>query len=78
MFVWCAIGKNVRRFAVLVENSDVALISGYMVEKFSFLQHTQTRLVVDLYFILENLHYYVNEPISAQQTFNHHAVSITA
>lgn len=64
---------------VLVENSDVALISGYMVEKFPFLQHTQTRLVVDLYdpFILENLHYYVNEPISAQETFNHHALSIT-
>ena len=64
---------------VLVENSDVALISGYMVEKFPSLQHTQTRLVVDLYdpFILENLHYHVNEPISAQETFNHHAVGIT-
>lgn len=64
---------------VLIENSDVALVSGYMVEKFPFLQHTQTRLVVDLYdpFILENLHYYLNEPISAQETFNHHAVSIT-
>ena len=64
---------------VLVENSDVALVSGYMVEKFPFLANTKTHLVVDLYdpFILENLHYYVNEPLAAQETFNHHALKIT-
>ena len=64
---------------VLVENCDVALISGYMVEKFPFLHTTRTRLVVDLYdpFILENLHYYQNEPMGNQQVMNTHAVKIT-
>ena len=64
---------------VLVENSAVALISGYMVEKFPFLQHTRTRLVVDFYdpFVLENLHYYTSDPLSAQERFNRQAVGIT-
>ena len=64
---------------VLVENSDVALISGYMVEKFPFLETTHTRLVVDLYdpFVLENLHYYLNEPIKTQERLNEQAVAIT-
>ncbi len=64
---------------ILVENSNVVLISGYMVEKFPFLKHTRARLVVDLYdpFVLENLHYYLHEPIQAQETLNDHAVSIT-
>ncbi|HBE16937.1 MAG TPA: hypothetical protein DEG17_11830 [Cyanobacteria bacterium UBA11149] len=64
---------------LLVENSDIALVSGYMVEQFPFLQLTQTRIVVDLYdpFVLENLHYYVNEPMAAQESLNQHAVDIT-
>lgn len=80
-------GLNVLRYAennpatlqVLVENCDVALISGYMVEKFPFLHTTSTRLVVDLYdpFILENLHYYLNEPLNSQQAINKQAITIT-
>jgi len=64
---------------VLVDNSDVALISGYMVQKFPFLETTQTRLVVDLYdpFVLENLHYYLQEPMEAQEHLNTQAVEIT-
>ncbi len=64
---------------VLVENSDIALVSGYMVEKFTFLHSTRTRLVVDLYdpTILENLHYYLNEPLDSQQALNRHGVHIT-
>lgn len=64
---------------VLVENCDIALISGYMVEKFPFLHTTATRLVVDLYdpTILENLHYYLDEPLDAQTALNRHGVAIT-
>ena len=64
---------------VLVENSDVALVSGYMVEKFPFLAYTPARLVIDLYdpFVLENLHYYLHEPLENQRKLNEHAVSIT-
>ncbi|MFH1632553.1 MAG: glycosyltransferase family 4 protein [Chloroflexota bacterium] len=64
---------------VLVENSDIVLVSGYMVEKFPFLETTSTRLVVDLYapFILENLHYYLDEPMNYQQAVNSQAVAIT-
>ena len=64
---------------VLVENSDVALVANYMVEKFPFLSNTRTRLVVDLYdpTILENLHYYLHEPLEAQKALNQHGVSIT-
>lgn len=64
---------------VLVENSDVVLISGYMVEKFPFLGAARARLVVDLYdpFVLENLHYYLHEPIENQEALNEHAVAIT-
>ena len=62
----------------LVENSDVALVSGYMVRKFPFLQYTRTRLVVDLYdpFFLENLHYYVREPMATQLGAAQDAASI--
>jgi GT2 family glycosyltransferase len=64
---------------VLVENCDVVLISGYLVEKFPFLANTRARLVVDLYdpFVLENLHYYLNEPIQAQESLNNTAIGIT-
>lgn len=64
---------------VLVENSDVVLVSGYMVEKFPFLAYTRARLVVDLYdpFVLENLHYYLREPVEAQEHLNERAIAIT-
>jgi GT2 family glycosyltransferase/glycosyltransferase involved in cell wall biosynthesis len=64
---------------VLVDNSDIALVSTYMVNKFPFLSTTHTRLVVDLYdpTVLENLHYYLNEPISSQQALNQHGVATT-
>ncbi len=64
---------------VLVENCDVALVSGYMVEKFPFLGSTTTRLVVDLYdpTILENLHYYLDEPADSQIALNLHGVAVT-
>jgi hypothetical protein len=80
-------GLNIARYweeragslQVLVENSDIALVSSYMVEKFPFLASTLTRLVVDLYdpTILENLHYYLEEPIDHQQAMNRHGVDIT-
>ncbi len=64
---------------VLVENSDVALISGYMVDKFPFLASVGTPLVVDLYdpFVLENLHYYRDDPLEAQEALNDKAVDVT-
>ncbi len=63
---------------VLVENSDVALVSGYMVQKFPFLSSTRARLVIDLYdpFFLENLFYYLDEPIDSQERLNDHALTI--
>jgi GT2 family glycosyltransferase len=64
---------------VLVQNHDIALISGYMPLKFPFLAHTQTHLVVDLYdpFFLENLYYYLDQPIQVQETHNHLAIDMT-
>ncbi|MEJ2598480.1 MAG: glycosyltransferase [Anaerolineales bacterium] len=64
---------------VLVDNCDVALVANYMVEKFPFLSTTRTRLVVDLYdpTILENLHYYLHEPLESQKALNLHGVNIT-
>ena len=64
---------------ILINNTDVVLLSGYLVEKFPFLERTRVRLVVDLYdpFVLENLYYYLNEPLDAQESLNKHAVGIT-
>jgi glycosyltransferase involved in cell wall biosynthesis len=64
---------------VLMENCDVALISGYMVEKFPFLDSVETPLVVDLYdpFVLENLYYYSHQPLEDQNTLNEKAVEVT-
>ena len=64
---------------VLVENSEIALVSTYMINKFPFLSTTRTRLVVDLYdpTVLENLHYYLNEPMSSQQALNQHGIATT-
>ncbi len=64
---------------VLVENSDVALVSGYMVKKFPFLKYTWTRLVADLYdpLTLENLHYCLEEPPEARESLNKETISVT-
>jgi len=63
---------------VLVENSDVALISGYMSVKFRFLEETRTSLVVDLYdpFFLENLFYYFDKPLHEQEHLNLVAIDV--
>jgi glycosyltransferase involved in cell wall biosynthesis len=52
----------------LVDNSDVALVSGHMVRQFPFLATTPTRLVVDMInpFLLEHLHYNPDTPIEFQ------------
>lgn len=64
---------------ILVENSDVILVSGYMVEKFPFLTRTLARLVVDLYdpFVLENLFYYFDESLEDQERLNQLSIRIT-
>jgi GT2 family glycosyltransferase/uncharacterized protein (DUF433 family) len=64
---------------VLIENSDAALISGYMVEKFKFLPEMENRIIVDLYdpIVLENLHYYLDESINNQRSLNDQAVKVT-
>jgi GT2 family glycosyltransferase len=64
---------------VLVENHETTLISGYLIKKFPFLEQTRSRLVVDLYdpIVLENLHYYLKEPLKNQEVMNNQAVSVT-
>ena len=62
----------------LVDNSDVVLISGNQIQKFPFLKKSSTRLVVDFYdpMVLENLHYYLEEPIPFQKALNQQAIQI--
>jgi GT2 family glycosyltransferase len=64
---------------VLVENSDIALITNYMVNTFPFLYKTGTRLVVDLYdpTILENLHYYLDASMEDRQIIHSQGVEFT-
>ncbi len=64
---------------VLVENNEITLISGYLIKKFPFLEQSHSRLVVDLYdpIVLENLHYYLKEPLKNQEVMNNQAVSVT-
>jgi glycosyltransferase involved in cell wall biosynthesis len=63
---------------VLVDNHDVALVSGYMSVKFPFLERVRAKLVVDLYdpFFLENLYYYVKEPMANQVENNRSAIMV--
>lgn len=63
---------------ILVDNCDVALVSGYMSVKFPFLHSTATRLVVDLYdpFFLENLYYYTDLPVAEQEHHNRTAIHV--
>ncbi len=64
---------------VLVENNEITLISGYLIKKFPFLEQSRSSLVVDLYdpIVLENLHYYLKEPLKSQEVMNNQAVSVT-
>ncbi len=64
---------------VLVENCSVVLLSGYMIQKFPFLGSVKARRVIDFYdpFVLENLHYYLNDSLSDQRIFNRQAIDIT-
>jgi GT2 family glycosyltransferase/glycosyltransferase involved in cell wall biosynthesis len=63
---------------VLVNNHDQALISGYMVIKFPQLKKTNTRLIVDWYdpLFLENLNYYIHDPLEAQDVHNRLAIKV--
>ena len=62
----------------LVDQSEVVLISGHQIQKFPFLKKSSARLVVDFYdpMVLENLHYYLEEPIPFQKALNQQAVQI--
>lgn len=64
---------------VLVENSDIALITNYMLAAFPFLFKTSTRLVVDLYdpTMLENLHYYADASMQDRQAIHTSGVNFT-
>ena len=64
---------------VLVDNHDVALVSGYMSIKFPFLEHTTTKLIVDLYdpIFFENMYYYFDRTDSEQMRLNEQAVDVT-
>jgi len=63
----------------IVVDCDIVLISSYLVERFPFLWRTQARIVVDFYdpFVLENLHYYLDEPYESQDILNQQSVVIT-
>jgi GT2 family glycosyltransferase/glycosyltransferase involved in cell wall biosynthesis len=60
----------------LAETSDIILISSFILEKFPFLNSLAARQVIDLYdpIVLENLHYYQDEPIDIQLSLNIQAV----
>jgi GT2 family glycosyltransferase len=66
------------RLKRLVEEHDIVLISSFVLEKFPFLEKARSRIVVDLYdpFILENLHYYLDEPLPLQEQLNERGVNI--
>lgn len=63
----------------LVEACDIVLISSYLVERLPFLWDSHARIIVDLYdpFVLENLHYYLDEPLASQESLNQQSVEIT-
>lgn len=67
------------KLEALVDKCDVVLISSYLVERFPFLWRTGSRVVVDFYdpFVLENLHYYLDEPSGNQDYLNKQSVEIT-
>jgi GT2 family glycosyltransferase len=62
----------------LADESDVILISSFILNKFPFLSKSAARLVVDLYDpqVLENLHYYQAEPRGVQDDLNQQAIKL--
>jgi glycosyltransferase involved in cell wall biosynthesis len=60
----------------LAQESDVILLSSFILDKFPFLTGLPARRVVDLYdpLVLENLHLYQGEPLDIQTSLNDQAV----
>ena len=71
--------KSPEALQALVEKNDVALISGYLIKKFPFIETTRSRLVVDLYdpLVLENLHYYQQESMKNQEILHRQTVNLS-
>ncbi len=63
----------------LVEAHDVVLVSSFLIDKFPFLAGLKQRVVVDFYdpFVLENLYYYLDQPLAVQESLNNKSVQIT-
>ncbi|MBN2146106.1 MAG: glycosyltransferase family 2 protein [Anaerolineales bacterium] len=64
---------------VLVENSDVAVLSSYMVDKIIPLEYIHTRLVISLHqaILLEDLQTYSAEPLDNQLALSQHSLRVT-
>jgi glycosyltransferase involved in cell wall biosynthesis len=62
----------------LVTSCDVVLISSFILQKFPYLENAKARIVVDLYdpLVLENLHYYQEEPLAVQDNLNDQTVDL--
>jgi GT2 family glycosyltransferase len=62
----------------LAEDSDILLISSFILEKFPFLKSLPVRRVIDLYdpIVLENLHLYQAESVNIQLSLNTQAVQM--
>jgi GT2 family glycosyltransferase len=60
----------------LAQNSQVILLSSFILDKFPALTRLPARIVVDLYdpLVLENLHLYQAEPLDIQSSLNAQAV----
>jgi glycosyltransferase involved in cell wall biosynthesis len=65
--------------ALTDEVRDVVLVSSFLVDKFPFLAALKQRVVVDFYdpFVLENLYYYLDQPLSIQESLNERSVQLT-
>ena len=63
----------------LVDASDIVLVSSFLIDRFPFIEKSQARIVIDLYdpFVLENLHYYFDEPLNSQEILNRQSVAFT-
>ena len=62
----------------LAQDSDVLLLSSFILEKFPFIKDLPARRVIDLYdpLVLENLHLYQTEPMEVQTSLNTQAVQM--
>ncbi len=71
--------KRAGDLRTLSEKNEVIVISGYLINKFPFLETSRSRLVVDLYdpLVLENLHYYQKEPLKTQETLHRRTIELT-